>query len=197
MKLPIRSLRVPFSFQRDRLRFYGKSTVLNLHEIGITIEGMVPDVYYPVLMPILWRAVSNWTIRTIPFSRIIKCQARGHERLGLLLLTFTVLLSISLIVLMWNLWWLCLMLITALGVLYYLVVRRVLKRSIEIEYLTYNSKACAIRLRFRSIEDEQRWFEELSRHRLENTAPTLAQAARSVTSRRSLWQRIFRPGARK
>lgn len=195
MKLPVRSLRVPFSRRRKRLRFYGRSTVLNLHETGITIEGMVPDVYYPLFMDLLWRAVSNWTIRTIPFSRINKCQLKHRERLRTLLLIATIALSAYLFKSMWEVWWLSLSLILAIAGIQFLLLRWLLKNCIDIEYSDNSSKPVALRLRFLGRGDEQRWFAELSRHRLESAAPKLAQVAKKESSRRSIWRRLIRGGA--
>lgn len=194
MKLPVRSMRVPMSWRRERLRFYGRSTVLNLHETGITIEGMVPDVDYPVFMRVLWRAVSNWTIRTIPFSRINRCQLVRRNRLRLAILIATILLSSYLLTWLWDQWWIFSALILAIGAIQYFFLRWLLKNCIDIEYSTTGSKPVALRLRFLSSEDEQYWFSELSRHRLESAAPKLALVAKSITTRRSIWQRMFRRG---
>ncbi len=187
MKLEVCSLPIGWSRKRDRLRFFGKKTILNVHETGFTIEGLVPEVWFPILMQYIYRAVSDWSIRSIPFSRIRKCKVRNR----------------------WTLrWTICVMWSTvgAIILIYvsqipsyvsypafalnlgasYLLTRLALRDYVDLEYETKQSRRCALRIRFLKAGDKMLLFQEIGCHRLDVTAPALAVVAKKVTQRKMI-----------
>ena len=187
MKLEVRSLPIAWSRKRDRLRFFGKKTILNVHETGFTIEGLVPEVWFPVFMRFIYRAVSDWSIRSIPFSRIRKCRVRNRRtiRWAICVLWSAVLAT----VLFYSSWKPSYVLFPILalnfGVSFWLT-RLGFKDYVDLVYETKQSRRCALRLRFLKAGDKMLLFQEIGRHRLEVTAPALAIVAKNVTQRRTI-----------
>ena len=182
MKLEVRSLRVPWSRKRDRLRFFGKKTILNVHETGLTVEGLVPEVWYPILMQFIYRVLCDWSIRSIPFSRIRSCivRSRAKVRWGICMLW-----TACLAYMIFGIEPLLYSTLLALNfVATYLLVRLVFKDYVHLEYETKGLRRCAIRIRFRKSRDQILLFQEFSRHQLDGTAPVLAKVAKDVTQRR-------------
>ena len=186
MKLPIRSLRVPYSRKRDRLRFFGKTTVLNVHETGITVEGLMPTVWYPLFMRFLYRALSDWTIRTIPFAQIRKCKIVSQKRKRIILSLIWAIFLVYIFSELRSNPVLFFSLIAGFGIPVFLFIRMILRDSVHLEFETKNKRLCAFRIRFPKKGDAQLLFEELKKHRLEVTAPTLAKVAHDATQKRSL-----------
>ncbi len=187
MKLEVCSLPMGWSRKRDRLRFFGKKTILNVHETGFTIEGLIPEVWFPILMEYIFPAVSEWSMRSIPFSRIRKCKVRNR----------------------WTLrWTICVMWSAVVAILLfyffqipsyvsfpafalnlgasYLLSRLGFKDYVDLEYETKQSRRCALRIRFLKAGDKMLLFQEIGRHRLDATSPALANVAKKVTQRRML-----------
>ncbi len=187
MKLEVRSLPIAWSRKRDRLRFFGKKIVLNVHETGFTIEGLIPEVWFPVLMRFIYRAVSDWSIRSIPFSRIRKCKVRNRRTLR-----WT-------ICVLWSAVFGAMLFYSSLKPSYvmfpilalnfgasYWLTRLGFKDYVDLEYETKQSRRCALRLRFLKAGDKLLLFQEIGRHRLDVTAPALAIVAKKVTQKRSI-----------
>ena len=187
MKLEVRSLRVPWSRKRDRLRFFGKKTILNVHETGFTIEGLIPEVWFPILMRLIFRLVSDWSMRSIPFSRIRTCKVRSRK--GLRLVVSLVVLGLVALIFKdtWNQPYIYYCVLAASFGLTFWLSSRLFKDCVDLEYETKESRRCLVRIRFRNIRDQMLMFQELSRHRLDVTAPDLAKVAQSITQRRSLF----------
>ncbi len=191
MKLEVRSLRVPRSRKRDRLRFFGKKTILNVHETGVTIEGLIPDVWYPILMRFIYRTVSDWSIRTIPFSRVRACVVRSRWELrSIISIATTTGLGLLLMSLLNRPLIYVAFLVVNFAVVF-LMTRLIFKEVVDLEYETKNARRCALRIRFSKPADQLLLFQELSRHRLDVAAPELAKVAKNVTQRRSFfpWNR--------
>ena len=186
MKLEVRSLRVPWTRKRDRLRFFGKTTILNVHETGFTIEGLIPEVWFPILMRFIYRVVSDWSIRSIPFSRIRKCKVRDRRKLRwAICIVWTALLAYLLYGIA-NRPYLYVSILAINCVVTFFLARLVFKNFVELEYETKDSRRCALRIRFRRASDEMLLFQEISHHRLDVTAPTLADVARKRTQHKGI-----------
>ncbi len=198
MKLEVYSMPVRWSTKYDRMQFFGSRTVVQVHETGLTVEGLVPEVWFPILIRVIYRALSEWSMRTIPFSVISKCYIahRGRYRLA-----WTILAAVG------TLWLLSSILmsetIVAISILaisttiVWLVSALVVRDYVHIEYRQPNGRNCAMRFRLRKSKDLQRLFQEIDRHRLHQSAPVLAEVADRLTNKRSWWQVLWRGGSLK
>ncbi len=186
MKLPIRSLRVPRSRKREQLQFFGKESMLNVQETGLIVEGLIPEIWFPFLMPVIYRAVSEWTMRTIPFSRIRSCRVISRTPIrtifGVAWCIFFA--NITLILLVFPPLYLGLVALNIVGTYFFL--RWFFKDCVDIEFATQSENRCAVRIRFTKASDQLLLFQELSRHRLEVAAPELAKVAKDVIQTKSM-----------
>jgi hypothetical protein len=64
---------LPWLF-RERISFVGKSNTLQLLETALVIEGYRQRLFLPLLDRFFRRLLSEWTMVTIPYSRIIRFQ---------------------------------------------------------------------------------------------------------------------------
>ena len=187
MKLEVCTLPIGWSRKRDRLRFFGKRTILNVHETGFTIEGLIPEVWFPILMQYIYRVVSDWSIRSIPFSRIRKCEVRNRWTLRwTICVMWSAVVALLLFYTFPQPWYVSFSALALnLGATYFLT-RFGLKDYVDLEYETKQSRRCALRIRFLKAGDKMLLFHELGRHRLDATAPALAIVAKKVTQRRRI-----------
>jgi hypothetical protein len=185
MRLVVRSIPVSWSRKRDRLQFFGRNTVLQIHETGFTVEGFVPDVWFPLIMTYIYRTVSEWTMRSIPFSRIQNCKVVSRA-----FLRFMIAVPLFVFFSLGSLWLsssqpilAAALLICGAGVSY-LVLKRALNDYVLIEFIQSNGRTCAIRFRFKKSGHSLQLFEEISRHRLQTSNPALAKLADNVTCKK-------------
>ena len=198
MRLEVYSLPVRWNSKYDRLQFFGSRTVLQVHETGLTVEGLIPEVRFPILIRVIYRALSEWSLRTIPFSVISKCYIarRGQYRVfwtamsafGTLALTRSILWSEPMI---------AVVILAVVTIVTWLVSALVVRDYVHIEYRQPNGRSCAMRFRLRKSKDLQRLFQEIDRHRLHQSAPVLAKVADRLTNKRSWWQIRQRGGSSK
>jgi hypothetical protein len=195
MRLVVQSIPVSWKKYRDRLQFFGRTTVLQIHETGFTVEGFVPDVWFPLIMRFIYRTVSEWTMRSIPFSRIQNCEVVSRAFIRFMI-AFPLFVFFSVVGLwLWSSQPLLSVVLFICGTgVSYLVLKRALNDYVLIEFVQANGRPCAIRFRFKKSGHSLLLFEEISRHRLQSSAPALARLADKVTSKKPrlidrLWQR--------
>lgn len=192
MKLMIRSVRVPRSKKHERLLFYGRNIQLNIHETGLTIEGLMPNVWYPIFMRFLYAALSDWTIRTIPFSTILQCKVVSNSKVAYLLTLMLLLVELITFRLMQVEWVTVLIVVITSNLVFFAMVRFLLYDYVQLDFRTQGNQRSVFRMRFPRAHQQLQLFEELRRHRLEVAAPTLAKVATEVTEKDSRIGRIRR-----
>jgi hypothetical protein len=70
------------------LRFAGRRNTIHLQETALVVEGEIFRFHYLGLERLFGRALSEWTMVTIPYSRIASAQYRKHLglRIGIVLI---------------------------------------------------------------------------------------------------------------
>jgi len=60
------------------LRFAGRRNTIHLQEIALVVEGEVLRFHYLGIERLIGRALSEWTMVTVPYSRIASVRYRSH-----------------------------------------------------------------------------------------------------------------------
>jgi hypothetical protein len=75
------------------LRFAGRRNTIHLQETALVVEGEILRFHYLGLERLIARALSEWTMVTLPYSRIASVRYRSHLGLRLAILLAAAALS--------------------------------------------------------------------------------------------------------
>jgi len=84
------------------LRFAGRRNTIHLQETALVVEGEILRFHYLGLERLFARALSEWTMVTIPYSRIESAQYRKHVALRMVIVVIAAVLAILAMRLPWT-----------------------------------------------------------------------------------------------